>query len=209
MKFDQNGLIPAIVQDAATRKVLMMAYMNEESLKLTRETGKATFFSRSRNEIWVKGETSGNYQYVEDILVDCDEDCLLITVKPAGPACHTNHTSCFYRAMEGDALVDAPDRADSNILNDVFAIICDRRDNPKEGSYTNYLFDKGIDKILKKVGEECAETIIASKNNVKDEIALEASDLIYHLMVMLCDRGLTPQDLFDELKKRENKDKQK
>lgn len=209
MKFDTNGLIPAIVQDAQSGKVLMMAYMNAESLKLTQQTGKATFYSRSRNEIWVKGETSGNYQMVQEILVDCDEDTLLLKVTPDGPACHTNHDSCFYRALSGDTLTDAPDTADANVLNEVFAVICDRKINPKEGSYTNYLFNKGIDKILKKVGEECAETIIAAKNNVKAEIQLEASDLIYHMLVMLADRGLTPQDIFNELKAREGKDSQK
>lgn len=209
MKFDENGLIPAIVQDAASGKVLMMAYMNEESLQQTQKTGKATFYSRSRKELWVKGETSGNYQMVKEILVDCDEDTLLLKVEPAGPACHTNHESCFYRLLDGETLSDAPESADANVLNEVFAVICDRKANPKEGSYTNYLFEKGIDKILKKVGEECAETIIAAKNNVKAEIQLEASDLIYHMLVMLSDRGLTPQDIFCELKAREHKDSQK
>lgn len=209
MKFDENGLIPAIVQDAQSGKVLMMAYMNKESLKLTQETGKATFYSRSRDEIWVKGETSGNYQMVKEILVDCDEDTLLLKVEPAGPACHTNHESCFYRELTGDTLTNASETADANVLNEVFAVICDRKANPKEGSYTNYLFEKGIDKILKKVGEECAETIIAAKNNVKAEIQLEASDLIYHMLVMLADRGLTPQNIFEELKAREHKDSQK
>lgn len=205
LKFDANGLIPAVVQNIETREVLMVAYMNAETLKLTLETGRATFWSRSRSEVWVKGDTSGNYMYVKEIRVDCDADCLVLLANPAGPACHTGNRSCFFRKMENGALVK-DDKAPE--INDIFsreqAVVIDRKANPEEGSYTNYLFDKGEDKILKKVGEEAAEVVIAGKNRDKGEISYEVSDLIYHLTVMLVDNGMTWEDIYEEMERRRN-----
>ncbi len=201
IKFDGNGLVPAVVQDEATKEVLMTAYMNAESLSMTLQTGKATFFSRSRGKLWVKGETSGNFLNVCEIRVDCDCDCLLVLAKPTGPACHTGNRTCFYRKIDGDALVeDNAFRGDA--LMKEFGIIADRRSNPEEGSYTNYLFEKGEDKILKKVGEEAAEVVIAGKNRSKDEIKYETADLLYHLAVMLADNDMSWDDIFDEISKR-------
>jgi len=202
VKFDEKGLIPAVVQDANTGEVLMVAYMNEESLKMTQETKKATFFSRSRQEIWIKGATSGNYMNVCEIRVDCDEDCLLVKVNPDGPACHTGNRSCFYRVADEDVLTENTDAPKSDILTKLTALTQDRKANPKEGSYTNYLFDKGEDKILKKVGEEAAEVVIAGKNRDKDEITYESADLLYHMTVMFVDNGLTWEDIFRELEDR-------
>jgi len=204
IKFNADGLIPAVLQDVKTKKVLMVAYMNDESLKMTIETKKATFFSRSRQKLWVKGETSGHFMMVEDILVDCDEDTLVVLVTPMGSACHTGNETCFFRKFDGDEIVDYKEESSTsdNVLEDVYNVIDDRKKNPKEGSYTNYLFDKGIDKILKKVGEESAETIIAAKNNSKDETVYETADLFYHVMVMLCHQGLTLSDIYEELAKR-------
>ena len=201
IKFDKKGLVPAIVQDVYTKEVLMLAYMNKQSLEMTIETKRATFFSRSRNEIWVKGETSGNYQYVVDIKVDCDLDTVLLTVDKKGPACHTGEESCFYTSIEDDGSKSKIKNA-NNILRILYKVIEDRKENPKEGSYTNYLFDKGIDKILKKVGEENAEVIIASKNTDNDELIYETSDLIYHLLVLLVEKDITLDDIFNELNKR-------
>ena len=203
LKFDEKGLIPAVVQDAATKEVLMVAYMNAETLKMTLETGKATFFSRSRNEVWVKGETSGNYMNVSEIRVDCDGDCLVVLASPDGPACHTGNRSCFFRRIDGDKLTEDKSRAGlSDILKREFATILDRKTNPEEGSYTNYLFDKGEDKILKKVGEEAAEVVIAGKNRDKNEIKYETADLLYHLAVMLADNGMSWEDIFEEMERR-------
>lgn len=201
IKFDEKGLVPAIVQDYRTKKVLMVAYMNQESLKMTIETGKATFFSRSRQSLWVKGETSGNFMLVKEIRVDCDEDALLVLAEAKGPACHTEKTSCFYRKLDGEQIAELDENSElgGHILEEVYDVIADRKANPKEGSYTNYLFDKGIDKILKKVGEESSETIIAAKNDSKEEISSETADLFYHIMVMLADRGLTLSDVYAEL----------
>ncbi len=203
IKFDEKGLVPAVIQDAADGRVLMVAYMNRESLEKTVETGQTWFFSRSRQKLWNKGETSGNRQEVKEILVDCDADTLLIKVKPMGPACHTGNPTCFYRAAgEGGELKEYEAPATSAILDEVYAVVKDRMENPKEGSYTNYLLDTGIDKILKKVGEECSETIIAAKNDEPSEIALETSDLLYHLIVMIAERGMTMEDIYAELKHR-------
>ena len=204
LKFDKNGLIPAVVQESASNRVLMVAYMNRESLQLTLSTGKATFFSRSRQKLWIKGETSGHFQHVQEIRIDCDADCILVRVAPDGSACHTGNMSCFFRKVDNDALtqIDTAHMPDAGILNDVYKVVEDRRDNPKEGSYTNYLFERGIDKILKKVGEETAEVIIGAKNASKDEIQYEVADLMYHLTVMLCERGLDWQDIYIELAKR-------
>ncbi len=202
IKFDQNGLVPAVLQDYNTKKILMVAYMNEESLKMTLETKKATFFSRSRNELWVKGATSGNYMNVVAVDVDCDADCLLVSVNPDGPACHTGKESCFYRRVIEDKLTDTPNNLGAGILSELEMVAKDRKQNPKEGSYTNYLFDKGEDKILKKVGEEAAEVVIAGKNRSKSEIAYETADLLYHLTVMLVDNDMSWNDIFCELEKR-------
>jgi len=202
IKFDEKGLVPAVLQDSVTKKVLMVAYMNKESLEKTLETKKATFFSRSRNEIWVKGETSGNYMNVESVDVDCDADCLLVTVTPDGPACHTGKETCFYRTVKDDDVIEKEETSGADILVRLEKVAEDRKKNPKEGSYTNYLFDKGEDKILKKVGEEAAEVVIAGKNRAKDEIQYEVADLLYHMTVMLVDNEMSWQDVFEELEKR-------
>ena len=203
IKFDEKGLVPAVVQDAADGRVLMVAYMNRESLEKTVETGRTWFFSRSRNQLWNKGETSGNFQEVEEILVDCDADTLVVKVRQHGPACHTGNPTCFFRKVsENGELADYEAPATASILDEVYAVVKDRMENPKEGSYTNYLLDTGIDKILKKVGEECSETIIAAKNEEPSEIALETSDLLYHLIVMIAERGMTMDDIYAELKHR-------
>ena len=201
IKFDADGLIPTVVQDAGTGEVLMVAYMNEESLELSKKTGRATFWSRSRRELWEKGKTSGNYMYIKEIRIDCDGDCLLVLAEPAGPACHTGNRTCFFRDISG-AEVDIDKKSSDDILKRLMAVTLDRKKNPKEGSYTNYLFNKGEDKILKKVGEEAAEVVIAGKNRSKDEIAYETADLMYHLTVMLADNGMNWEDIFDELEKR-------
>ncbi len=202
IKFDEKGLVPAVLQDSVTKKVLMVAYMNKESLEKTLETKKSTFFSRSRNEIWVKGETSGNYMNVESIDVDCDADCLLVTVTPDGPACHTGKETCFYRTVKDGGVIEKEETSGADILVRLEKVAEDRKKNPKEGSYTNYLFDKGEDKILKKVGEEAAEVVIAGKNRAKDEIQYEVADLLYHMTVMLVDNEMSWQDVFEELEKR-------
>lgn len=203
VKFDDKGLVPAVLQNCETGEVLMTAYMNADTLKMTMETKKATFWSRSRNEIWIKGETSGNYMFVKEIRIDCDGDCLLISVSPAGSACHTGNRSCFYRkSVDGELVEDTEASHSSDILTRLTEVTLDRKNNPKEGSYTNYLFDKGEDKILKKVGEEAAEVVIAGKNRDKDEITYESADLLYHMTVMLVDNGLTWEDVFKELESR-------
>ena len=201
IKFGSDGLVPAIVQDAGTGEVLMAAYMNKESLKLSIETGRATFWSRSRKELWEKGKTSGNYMYIKEIRTDCDGDCLLVLAEPAGPACHTGKRTCFFRDING-AELDLGKKGSDDILKRLMAVTLDRKRNPKEGSYTNYLFNKGEDKILKKVGEEAAEVVIAGKNRSKEEIAYETADLMYHLTVMLADNEMSWEDIFDELEKR-------
>lgn len=203
LKFDEKGLIPAIVQDYNTKQVLMLAYMNEESLKLSLEKGETYFFSRSRNEIWHKGETSGNTQKIKNIFYDCDEDALLIEVEPKGPACHTGNVSCFYRSFLGEV-----ENYDMEILKKLYERVKDRKTNPAEGSYTNYLFEKGIDKILKKIGEETTEVVIASKNDSKEEIVYEVSDLLYHLIVLLVDKGIKLEDVYGELGRRYYKPKE-
>lgn len=199
IKYNDQGLVPAVLQDYHTRQVLMMAWMNAESIALTLETGKATFFSRSRQSLWTKGETSGHFQHVVTFFYDCDADTLLLEVIPDGPACHTGHTSCFYRE-----LADNPDltKGNSSILKTLNDQIEDRKAHPVEGSYTNYLFHEGLDKILKKVGEESTETVIAAKNSDPDELVSEASDLIYHLAVLLNYKGLSFDDVFEKLTER-------
>lgn len=210
VKYDEKGLIPAIIQDYKSGQVLMMAYMNAESLGKTIETGKTWFYSRSRQSLWMKGETSGHIQTVKEILYDCDEDTLLIKVEQTGAACHTGHYSCFYRNADGEEVVPAvfdPDQiyaspSGPGILYELYDVIMDRKAKMPEGSYTTYLFDKGLDKILKKVGEENAEVIIASKNRSKSEVIYETSDLIYHLLVLLVEQGVSLGDIFTELKSR-------
>ncbi|WP_425058070.1 Histidine biosynthesis bifunctional protein HisIE [Sporomusa carbonis] len=210
IKYDASGLVPAIVQDEASGTVLMLAYMNAEALAKTLETGVTWFYSRSRRALWQKGETSGHVQAVKEIYYDCDADAVLVKVNQTGAACHEGTFSCFSRRLDADAgqaekLVD-PDkvyaRPLSGILHELYHVINDRKHNPKEGSYTSYLFEKGQDKILKKVGEEAAETIIASKNNSKDEILYEMADLWYHCLVLLANHDITPSELLGELKKR-------
>ena len=203
MKYDEKGLIPAVVQNSETKEVLMVAYMNEDTFNKTVETKRATFWSRSRGEVWVKGGTSGNYMYVDEIHLDCDEDCVLLLVTPAGPACHTGNRTCFFRKLENGELVeDTGMHAASDIVAREQAVIIDRKNNPEQGSYTNYLFDKGEDKILKKVGEEAAEVVIAGKNRSKEEITYEVADLMYHLTVMLVDNGMTWDDVYKEMENR-------
>ncbi len=203
IKFDEKGLVSAVVQHAKTGEVLMVAYMNKETLDMTINTKKATFWSRSRQEVWVKGATSGNYLNVKEILVDCDEDCLLIKAIPEGPACHTGKRTCFYRALEGGELKEIELTEDlSYIFKEEEQTVIDRKKEPQDGSYTNYLFEKGDDKILKKVGEEAAEVVIAGKNRDKDEIKYEVADLMYHLSVMLVHNDMTWNDIYEEMKKR-------
>jgi phosphoribosyl-ATP pyrophosphohydrolase/phosphoribosyl-AMP cyclohydrolase len=246
VKFNADGLVPAVTQDIRTDEVLMLAYMNEESLKKTIETGLVHYYSRSRQKLWCKGETSGHYQKVRSISVDCDGDTLLLKVEQTGAACHTGHRSCFFTRLDADELKAGADRVTDNVGNDsaadfaaadgtctdgpgtdgadtngagtdgaaiceagpevlgkVFSVICDRLAHPKEGSYTNYLFSKGLDKILKKVGEEACEVVIASKNGTAGEISAEIADLFYHIMVLLAQQGMTLNNIYEELKKRE------
>lgn len=207
IKFDDKGLVPVVTQDYKTKEVLMVAYMNSEAFDKTIETGKVTYFSRSRNKLWLKGETSGHYQLVKSIKLDCDGDTILIEAEQIDAACHTGNKTCFYRTLsEGSWKEVTPENnveeLSSQILQEVYDVIVDRTIHPKEGSYTNYLFTKGLDKILKKVGEETAEVIIAAKNKSKDEIRYEISDLMYHLMVLMVERGVTLDDIYGELKGR-------
>jgi len=208
IKFDERGLIPAIVQDAKTLKVLTVAYMNAASLKRTIETNEAWFWSRSRSSLWHKGETSGHTQRVRGILVDCDRDALTILVTPNGPACHTGEQSCFHNQLqEAGRHEEASDRVSDlgAVLNDLYALVESRKRDRPAGSYTTYLFDQGLDKILKKVGEESSETIIAAKNHDPEVLAREASDLLYHLIVLMVERGLTLEQIRDELVSRRKK----
>jgi phosphoribosyl-AMP cyclohydrolase / phosphoribosyl-ATP pyrophosphohydrolase len=202
VKFDERGLAPAVVQDSETRQVLMLAYMNAESLQRTLDTGETWFWSRSRGELWHKGETSGNTQRVVDIVLDCDGDTLVIKVAPAGPACHTGETSCFHNVIQAatDSSRGAGDLGD--VLSGLYSLVEERKQKRPEGSYTSYLFDQGLDKILKKVGEESAETMIAAKNEDRNELAKESCDLLYHLIVLLVERGVGLTDLRDELVRR-------
>ena len=198
-KLNSDGMLPVVVQDYKTLDVLMVAYMNQEAFEKTEETGKMTYWSRSRNELWTKGDTSGHVQYVKQLSIDCDNDTLLAKVQQIGAACHTGNRSCFYREI---LKKDYDDTNPAKVFEDVYGIIEDRKKNPKEGSYTNYLFDKGIDKILKKVGEEATEIIIAAKNPNPEEIKYEIADFLYHVMVLMAERGVTWEDIMKELANR-------
>ncbi|MBR4295358.1 MAG: bifunctional phosphoribosyl-AMP cyclohydrolase/phosphoribosyl-ATP diphosphatase HisIE [Clostridia bacterium] len=196
LKFDENGLIPAIVVDAVSKKVLTLAYMNRESLKISMEKGLTCFWSRSRKELWLKGETSGNYQHIVSITADCDLDALTVVVEPDGPACHTGSFSCFEQPVW-----ESEDRHEFS-LEGLMKLIEGRKTDKKEGSYTTYLFEKGLDKILKKVGEECTEVIIAAKAEDKKETIYEIADLAYHVMVLMTEAGISLDDIHKELASR-------
>jgi phosphoribosyl-ATP pyrophosphohydrolase/phosphoribosyl-AMP cyclohydrolase len=201
--WDERGLVPAIVQDAATGRVLMLAYMNREALARTLETGQTHFWSRSRQELWHKGATSGNVQHVREIRYDCDADTLLVQVDPAGPACHTGEVSCFYRVLSSANPFRRGQSAASNILTELFAVIRDRKANPPpEGSYTARLFAAGATEIAKKVGEEAIEVIVASAEDDKDQLVYEAADLVYHLLVLLAQHDVDIEALYAELERR-------
>ena len=200
IKFDANGLVPAIAQDALTGAVLMLAYMNAESLQQTLESGYATYYSRSRQKLWRKGETSGHTQRVLSISYDCDGDAILMQVEQTGPACHTGAYSCFHNELRRADPDDMP--ATSAIIQQVYDVIADRKVHPREGSYTNYLLEKGVEKICKKVGEEASETIIAAMKGNQEEVTYEAADLMYHLLVLLFQQGVTPQQVWEELARR-------
>jgi phosphoribosyl-ATP pyrophosphohydrolase/phosphoribosyl-AMP cyclohydrolase len=195
VRFDERGLIPAIVQNATTGEVLTLAYMNRESLARTIETKETWFWSRSRNELWHKGETSGNTQRVVSLALDCDRDAIVVLVEPAGPACHTGANSCFNSVEELETNL-------GGVLDRLYQLIESRERERPEGSYTTYLFNEGLDKILKKVGEEAAETIIAAKNEDDARLVSEVSDLVYHLLVLLVARGVSLEEVRDELEQR-------
>ncbi|MBQ1880712.1 MAG: bifunctional phosphoribosyl-AMP cyclohydrolase/phosphoribosyl-ATP diphosphatase HisIE [Lachnospiraceae bacterium] len=196
---NSDGMVPVVVQDYKTNEVLMLAYMNKEAFDKTLASGKMTYWSRSRNELWTKGDTSGHYQFVKSLTADCDKDTILAKVLQIGAACHTGARSCFFNEMLTHEYNDVnPLKA----FEREYAAIVDRREHPKEGSYTNYLFDKGIDKILKKVGEECTEIIIAAKNPDPEELKYELADWLYHAMVLMVERGVTWEDVTKEISNR-------
>jgi len=196
IKFDDKGLVVAVAQDYITNEVLMVAYMNKEALEITLKENKACYFSRSRQSLWRKGETSGHIQNLKGLYYDCDADAILMKVEQIGCACHTGAYSCFFNKAYEENITDQA------ILNKVYNQIINRKENPIEGSYTNYLFEKGLDKILKKVGEEASEVIIGAKNKNKDELVYELSDLIYHSLVLMVSEGVTIDDIKKELTKR-------
>lgn len=201
LKFDSNGLIPAVVVDHFTKEVLTLAYMNRESLAISMQKGLTCFYSRSRKQLWLKGETSGNYQHIVAIIADCDLDALTVEVVKDGPACHTGEKSCFHNA------VWVSEDYKQFSYDALYELIKGRKTNPKEGSYTTYLFDKGIDKILKKVGEESTEVIVAGKGGSKEETVFEIADLAYHVMVLMVEMGISLRDVTGELEKRHVVDK--
>lgn len=208
VKWDEGGLVSVIAQDAHSKKVRMMAYMNEEALKITLETGRVHYYSRTRQKLWEKGETSGHFQLLRAISIDCDGDALLMQIEQVGGvSCHTGNHTCFYRTVEEnnwkeEAPVEITTTDKGNMVNYVYDIIAHRKENPKEGSYTNYLMKEGIDKILKKVGEEATEVIIAAKNQDNAEVTFEISDLLFHLSVLMIETGITWEDVYQELAKR-------
>ncbi len=195
-KLMDNGLIPVVVQDYRTNEVLMVAYMNEESYGKTIECGKMTYYSRSRQELWLKGDTSGHYQYVKKLMLDCDNDTILAKVRQVGAACHTGSRSCFFKELAQKEYIETNPLT---VLLEDYKIIMDRKVNPKEGSYTNYLFDKGIDKILKKCGEEATEIVIAAKNPDSEELKYEIADFLYHMMVLMAECDIDWSDITKEL----------
>ena len=196
LKFDEKGLIPAVVQDYFSKQVLTVAYMNRESLEISMKEGRTCFFSRSRQQLWRKGETSGNTQEIVTIKADCDMDALVVEVIKKGPACHTGAESCFFNPVyQSETYQDFS-------LEALYQLLAGRKTNPKEGSYTTYLFQKGIDKILKKVGEECTEVIVAGKGGSKEETIFEIADLAYHVMVLMVEMGIQPKDIFAQLESR-------
>ena len=196
LKFDKNGLIPAVVVDSITKKVLTVAYMNEESLRISIEKELTCFYSRSRQELWLKGETSGNYQHIVSITADCDNDALVVVVEPDGPACHEGTVSCFHNPV-----FQSEERNEFSYQG-LMELIEGRKTEKKEGSYTTYLFEKGMDKILKKVGEESTEVIIAAKSDDKKETVYEIADLAYHVMVLMIEMGISLEDIHKELASR-------
>ena len=196
LKFDEKGLIPAIVVDAITKKVLTLAYMNKESLQISMDKELTCFYSRSRQELWLKGDTSGNYQHIVSITADCDNDALVVMVEPDGPACHLGTTSCF-----NNEVYQSENRHEFS-YEGLIELIEGRKTDEKEGSYTTYLFKKGLDKILKKVGEECTEVIIAAKANDRNETIYEIADLAYHVMVLMIEQGISLEDIHKELASR-------
>lgn len=199
LKTNGDGLVPVVVQDYKNDEVLMVAYMDENAFNKTINTGIMTYYSRSRQEEWVKGLTSGHFQYVKSMYIDCDKDTILVKVAQIGAACHTGSRSCFFNEA---FKVNASNHNPSKVFDEVYATIMDRKINPKEGSYTNYLFDKGVDKILKKVGEEATEIVIAAKNPDKEEIKYEIADFLYHVMVLMAEKGVTWEDITEELSNR-------
>lgn len=207
IRFDEKGLVPAIVQDAATKEVLTLAYMNKESLEKSLQTGETWFYSRSRQELWHKGATSGNTQSIVSMKYDCDQDAVLVLVDPKGPACHNGTTSCFTEAFFKAECAEAGDLSDYAILLTLEKLIKQREQEMPEGAYTTYLFEKGVDKILKKVGEEAAEVIIAAKNRDHEELKWEAADLLYHLLVLLREQKLEFKEVLAVLGKRNEKKK--
>ena len=196
LKFDDKGLIPAIVVDSITKKVLTLAYMNKESLKISMEKGLTCFYSRSRQELWLKGDTRGNYQHIVSITADCDNDALVVVVEKDGPACHTGTDSCFTKEVW-----QSEDKSEFS-LEGLYGLLKGRKENLPEGSYTTYLFEKGIDKILKKVGEESTEVIVAAKGDDKKETIYEIADLAYHVMVLMVEMGISTEDIHRELASR-------
>ena len=198
-KLNSDGMVPVIVQDYRTDEVLMLAYMNERAFNTTLKLGKMTYWSRSRNELWTKGLTSGHVQYVKSLTIDCDNDTILAKVEQIGAACHTGNRTCFFKPL---LKKEYDDTNPLHVFQNVYDVITDRKEHPKEGSYTNYLFDKGIDKILKKVGEECTEIVIAAKNPDKEEIKYEISDFLYHMMVLMVEKGVSWEEITKELVKR-------
>lgn len=206
LNFDENGLIPAVVQDYQSKEVLTVAYMNKESLEKTVEIGETVFFSRSRKELWHKGETSGNIQKVKSIRYDCDQDAIIVLVEPQGPACHTGSYSCFSETLySADDKTDAPNPDRYAILTELQDIIAKREHEMPDGAYTTYLFEHGVDKILKKVGEEAGEVIIAAKNRDSEELKWEVSDLFYHVLVLLQEQKVPLDDILATLKERHTK----
>ena len=199
IKFDDKGLVAAVAQDYKTNEVLMVAYMNREAVEITLNEKRACYFSRSRNCLWRKGETSGHVQHLKGMYYDCDGDAVLMKVEQVGAACHTGAYSCFFNKMYEDGVTD------QSVINKVYNQIINRRDNPQEGSYTNYLFDKGLDKILKKCGEECTEVCIAAKNGDNAELINEISDLLYHVTVLMVQQGVSVENVMQELERRSNK----